>query len=380
MSPSFAAATLNSQLRCSQEQASPVVECSLTPEVLLAHGPACTTGRTVVFADRDVWQSFAPWLGTVFANAYPDVQMVPLVGGEACKRWDMLQNVLEQMAALQILRRGDALYALGGGSVLDLVGFAASIYRRGVPLTKLPTTLIGQVDAAIGLKNAINMGGAKNLVGSFAPPYSVLLDFSLLDTLPARHWSNGIAEIIKLGLVTDAALIHELTGAGTQPAAPEGSTLRRALRRAIAGMVAQLSANPYEKSLQRAVDFGHWLSPQLEMADCALLHGEAVAIDMAVSLTVALQRGLLARDDWSGATRLLSSWRLPLTHRAVNETSIQDSLERTARHRGGVQNIPLCVGLGRHEFVDDLRALEVLQAHRLLLSDVPDRAVEVSYA
>ena len=116
------------------------------------------------------------------------------------------------------------------------------------------------------------------------------------------------------------------------------------------------------------------------MADCALLHGEAVAVDMAVSLTVALQRGLLACDDWSRALRLLSSWRLPLTHGAVNETSIQDSLERTARHRGGVQNIPLCVAIGRHEFVDDLRAPEMLQAHRLLLSQVPDQAIEMSYA
>lgn len=324
-------------------------------------------GRAIVFADRDVWHRFGSRLSVLFGSTYARVEVVPIIGGEACKYWQILHDVLERMAALQVSRRGDALYAIGGGSVLDLVGFSASIYRRGVPLTKIPTTVLAQVDAAIGLKNAINLDGSKNLIGSFAPPHSVLVDFAFLETLPARHWSNGMAEIIKVGLVCDAALVRDLARAGTQTALTADSPLRAVLRRAITSMLAQLNADPYEQCLRRAVDFGHWLSPQLEMFDRDLLHGEAVAIDMAIALTVALGRRLLGAADWSFALDLLSSWGLPTTHRSINEVLVADSLERTVRHRGGSQNIPLCVGLGRHVFVNDLCVSEVLDAHQLLL-------------
>lgn len=377
MSALMAEAGILAQLVCPRKLSVPVVDSAITAQALIAHGPPCT-GRAVVFADRVAWRMAEPRLAAAFAGAYPEWHLVLLTGGEACKHWDCLHHVLEQMSALKILRRGDALYALGGGTVLDLVGFAASVYRRGTALTKLPTTLMGQVDAAIGLKNAINLDRCKNLVGSFAPPHSVLLDFSLLDTLPSRHWSNGMAEVIKLGLATDARLVHELAAAGTRPAAPEGSRLRQVFRRAISGMVAQLNANPYERSLQRAVDFGHWLSPQLEMADGDLLHGEAVAVDMALSLTVALRRGLLPAADWALALRLLASWQLPLDHPAVTQETIESSLESVVRHRGGSQQIPLCAGLGRHVFVNDLSSSELLQAQRQLHHHLAEQPVEAA--
>lgn len=367
----------HTHLNCEKRVSAPVVECDITPQTLIEHGPPCTSGRAIVFADSEVWQRLEPWLGGAFNAAYADVQVVRLPGGEACKSLDSLHHVLAQMAAMQIVRRGDALFALGGGSVLDVVGFAASIFRRGVRLTKIPTSLLAQVDAAISLKNAINIGKGKNLVGSFAPPHSVLVDFRFLDTLALRHRSNGMAEIIKLGLMVDAPLINALAIASKRPMESR-STMYTIFRQAITGMACQLNRDPYEQLLQRAVDFGHWLSPQLEMADNTLLHGEAVAIDMAISLTVSLHRGHMSPKAWTFALGLLSSWNLPLSHDALDSALVKDSLKRTLQHRGGVQNIPMCMGIGSHEFFDDLRSDEVLQAHTRLVNNPPTIAGSMS--
>ncbi|MFM0248478.1 3-dehydroquinate synthase family protein [Paraburkholderia sediminicola] len=355
-------------LKCTQHACSPVIETEITPDALAAYGPGEGNTRAIVFVDTTVWQRHKASLDASFRAAYDNVDVVTLSGGEISKRWDILRDVLEHMLNLRIDRRCDAVFAIGGGTVLDVVGLAASIYRRGISLTKIPTSLMAQVDAAVGLKNAINFSGCKNLVGSFAPPHSVLVDFRFLETLPQRDWANGIAEVIKLGLVSDASLIYELAEiVPLLPVSPVGPALRQVLRKAIRGIVERLNVDAYESNLQRVLDFGHWLSPQLEMAGGSLLHGEAVSIDMAVTLTISLRRGLLAAHEWRAALAVFFAWDLPTTHNAITVNLVQESLDKTSRHRGGEQNIPLCTGLGEHTFVSNIDVDEVLLAHRHLV-------------
>jgi 2-epi-5-epi-valiolone synthase len=277
------------------------------------------------------------------------------------------------------------LYAVGGGSVLDLVGLAASIYRRGVPLAKIPTTVMAQVDAAVGLKNAINFEGAKNLVGSFAPPHSVFVDYELLASLPKRHVANGVSEIVKLGLMLDDGLIGNLMALPASRWPDSRREFDGILRNAIAGIVDELSINPYEASLSRPLDFGHWLSPQLEMDDPNLLHGEAVSIDMAITLVMSAHRKLMRDSNVAALLDILDDWGLPTWHPGVTPDLVEDSLAKTCSHRGGQQNIPLCTGIGMHLIVHDISCQEVMAAVQRLgsrlrpkQSNVADQCFEES--
>jgi 3-dehydroquinate synthetase len=369
-------------LRCGQESATPIVEVQISGPVLSKYGPGGESERAIIFADAAVWAQHEPMLSKSFRSAYKQVELCLLTGGEDVKEWSVLCSVLERLSALGVRRRGEALFVLGGGTVLDVVGLAASIYRRGVALTKIPTSLMAQVDAAIGLKNAINFDKSKNLVGTFSPPHSVLIDLCFLKTLPARHWSNGISEVIKLGLVCDVSLIQDLISLSAAGTDIHDLRLQEIVRRAIIGTVKELNTNPYEYLLERALDFGHWLSPLIEMESPSILHGEAVSIDMAISLTISLGRKLLSEVEWESAIDLLESWNLPTTYRPLTGTLIQDALAKSRQHRGGSQNIPLCIAFGAHSFFNDITVQEVLTAHELILrrakvATVPSSSVQI---
>jgi 3-dehydroquinate synthase len=359
-------AEIVSTLTIGHNHRTPVILGQINSDTIVAHGPGVPAGRAVIFIDRWVWHRYGDILLSIFQVAYSTVKIVKVSPGEPSKSWNSLGRLLSTMTDLHIDRRSDALYAIGGGVILDVVGLAASIYKRGVALAKIPTTLMGQIDAGLGLKNAINYDGVKNSVGSFAAPHSVFVDFAFLQSLPFRHVANGVSEIIKFGLVLDPGIIADLVVLSPEDLARPESQFLIVIKKSICGMVDELSRNPYEMILQRSLDFGHWLSPQLELLDPDLLHGEAVSIDMALSLTVSLQRGMLHCRDWHAALGLLNAWGLPLTHEQVNETLVNASLERTIRHRGGSQNIPLCSGIGKYEIANDVCIEEVLRAQNLI--------------
>ncbi len=375
-------------LETARQQSSPIVMAPISAPLLRRYGPGAASGqagslagdpaaewadgqteahcdqRAVVLADETFWTLWGAQLAHCFEEAYGRVEIRPIAGTETCKTFDRLGAVLQVFCDLELDRRRDALFAIGGGAVLDLVGFAASIYRRGVAVTKIPTTLMAQVDAAVGLKNAINFNGTKNIVGSFCPPRSVLVDTRFLTSLPPRQFANGMAEILKIALVLDAGLFAAVAAAG--PAHAEGAAQQDLYRRAIELMVRELNANPYEQILTRAVDFGHWLSPYVELQDPDLLHGEAVAIDIANSLMLSHRRGWLTAPAMAAALHAFRRFGLPLTHPLVSARTVQGALDGTVKSRGGRQNIPLCTGIGSHAFACDLTVAEVLAADAAL--------------
>jgi len=206
---------------------------------------------------------------------------------ERNKSMDLVFRVLSELNHLGTSRRSDPPIAVGGGVLLDIVGLAASLYRRGIPYVRVPTTLVAQVDVSVAAKTGVNYEGYRNRLGSYSPPPLTLIDKSFLKTLGTREICNGLGEILKLALIKDAGLFELLEENGADLVADklQGSGVPDiVIRRAIQGMVEELEPNLWERNLRRVVDYGHSFSPLIEMkALPELMHGEAVTLDCVFS-------------------------------------------------------------------------------------------------
>lgn len=278
---------------------------------------------------------------------------------ELSERSKTMSAVLEICAAAQryALGRRDLLVAFGGGVCCDVVSVAATLIRRGIPYLCLPTTLVAQVDAGVGLKGGVNFGGSKSYLGCFTPPSGVLVDPTLLPTLPGAELSAGLAEILKVGLVLDAELVDRLRSVGPELlrsgfAAPAEAG-RDIIRTAITLMLDELAGNPFEdRGLERLVDFGHTFSGRLEeLSDYRLRHGEAVAIDMALSSALAVELGLLSSENFDEVVGLLAALRLPVYSRLGTTEQLRDAMTATAAHRDGRLNLVVPTAIGSATFL-----------------------------
>jgi 3-dehydroquinate synthase len=279
--------------------------------------------------------------------------MMELAGGEVEKTLDAVARVCERAMA-QELDREALLVGVGGGVCTDVVTMAASWIRRGIGHVRVPTTLLGQVDASIGIKGGVNFAGKKNYLGCFHPPRAVLVDPCFLRTLPAPQVRYGLAEIVKVGVAWDAPLFELVEGAahafgpGGDPAA-----VRETVWRAIVRLLDELEGNLYEdRGYRRVADFGHTFSPMLESAaGFAVHHGDAVAVDMALSAVLAAEIGMLDRAECTRIVRLLRQLGLPVTHPLLTPERCVHALRETALHRGGSVNLVVPVAVGRAAFI-----------------------------
>ena len=269
--------------------------------------------------------------------------MLVLPVREETKSMQFVEAVCAKALEHGLNRRG-MLIGFGGGVCLDVVTVAASLIRRGIGHLRVPTTLIGQIDAGIGLKGAINFAGKKSFVGCFHPPEQVLVDPCFLRTLPPRLVSSGIAESVKMGIIRDAPLFELLEG---------GELSHEILRRSIWSMLEELRKNPYEdQTYERVVDFGHTFSPLLEAAmGFELQHGEAVAVDIALSTMIAHELGRVGSGTRDRILRLLRASGLPIFAPKLTVDLCRDALTEAARHRGGCMNLVVPDGIGRAAFL-----------------------------
>lgn len=296
-----------------------------------------------------------------------NVEVFP--GGEDVKTVDAWQRVLRALDSFPIHRRDEPIIAIGGGVLTDVVGFAASTYRRGVPHIKVPTTLMGYVDAAVGIKTGVNFNDHKNRLGSFEPPRAVFLDRQFLATLAPRHLCNGLAEIIKLAIICDAHLfgLLERFGRASLEAAFQDVRGKEILDRSIGTMLAELAPNLYEDELARKVDFGHTFSYGLEtLHGDWLLHGEAVLLDILVSVVVARERGLIAQMASERAFALVARLDLKPPIELLDADWMWQALADRIEHRNGRQRVPLPVAIGQCEFVEDITREELRKCIQLL--------------
>jgi 3-dehydroquinate synthetase len=353
------------RIRCQRPIAYDIVEAPglFDPRnrALLSDG-RIENGRRFVVIDRNVARHHAGSLRTYFSQHGIEARIVLFPGGEASKSVELYLQVLRELDAFPIHRRDEPIIAIGGGVLTDVVGFAASGYRRGLPHLKVPTTLMGYVDASVGIKTGINFNGHKNRVGSFEPPRRVLLDRAFLETLPRRHVMNGVCEIIKLAIIKDAALFTLLEEHGSESIAarfqnPAGAGI---LERAISGMVEELERNLFEDDLARRVDFGHTFSQGLETRhEARLLHGEAVLLDIAVSTLIASRRGLLSERETDRIFHLFDRLGMALAAAVLDAELMWQSLLERVEHRNGSQRVPVPVSIGDCAFLNDLTRHEI---------------------
>lgn len=328
------------------------------------------SARRFVVVDANVERFFGAEIRRYFLHHGVRAKIVTFPGGEENKTIEFYKSLARELDAFPIHRRDEPILAIGGGVLTDVVGFLASTYRRSVPHIKVPTTLMGYVDASIGVKTGINFNGRKNRLGSFEPPLRVLLDKAFLKTLPRRHLLNGVAEIIKLAVIKDARLFALLENHGVESVEAHfqnemGGVL---LDLAITDMLEELEPNLFEDDLARKVDFGHTFSYGLETRNEArLLHGEAVLLDIVFSSLLAQTRGLLAAADLDRLFHLIARLGIVLDISLLDPLELWESLEERTYHRNGFQRVPLPHGIGGCIFVNDITLTEIQTAHRALV-------------
>jgi 3-dehydroquinate synthase len=276
--------------------------------------PYARKGRLVVVTDAHVAVAQLPRLDASLRAAGITLEPIILPPGEQTKSWRHLEHLLDALLALEI-ERGDHIVALGGGVIGDLVGFAASVLKRGCHFIQVPTTLLAQVDSSVGGKTAINTAAGKNLVGSFYQPSLVLIDPSTLDSLPLRETRAGYAEVVKYGLIDDPDFFGwcEANAAALLAGDPDARTI--AVERSVRAKAAIVADDERETSGRRALlNLGHTFGHALE-ADTGfcgrLLHGEGVAAGMALAFRYSARLGLCPQADADRVTAHLRAVGLP---------------------------------------------------------------------
>jgi 3-dehydroquinate synthase len=239
-------------------------------------------GKVFVVTTKDVWDLH----GSNFEDIPHHAIFFP--GGESRKRLAEVEAMAEQMVAAGA-DRSSVVVAFGGGIVNDTAGFLAAIFMRGIPVLQIPTTLLAQVDAAVGGKTGVNLVSGKNLLGSFHQPLAVLIDPDVLQTLPEREYRAGLYEIIKCGVIRDANLFRLLDEAMSSVLAQEPSIVEKIIADAVRIKAEVVSADEREGGLRRILNFGHTVGHALESETqySRFLHGEAVAFGMRVATVLA---------------------------------------------------------------------------------------------
>ena len=304
-----------------------------------------------------------------FENLNFKVNLVPTNLHEGNKNLDSLLSILAILENHGIGRRGDIVCAIGGGALLDTVAFAASIYRRGVAVVKVPTTLLGIIDASIGIKTGINYLGQRNRLGSYHFDYKVIIDPKLMKGMHRNLVRQGLGEIFKIAIIKSKSLFLDVVKNKSQLEnidfynTTDGKNI---LISSIKLMLEELHDNPREDNLMRCVDFGHSFSPLVEMESIkrvgfrSLPHGYAVAYDCILSSTISMMRGILSESEFFDIISLYNSFDFDFNNEIyLDYNLLWASFLEMKKHRGGNQNLPVPVEIGSYSFIQDLNFDEI---------------------
>ncbi|GLK77533.1 3-dehydroquinate synthase [Methylopila jiangsuensis] len=345
-------------------------------DIVIGHGVLREAGararalgarKVAVVTDENVAKAHLPTALGALADAGLDARAVTVAAGEASKCMSTLAEVTDQLIAARI-ERGDLVLALGGGVVGDLAGFAAAILRRGVRCLQAPTSLLAQVDSSVGGKTGVNSRYGKNLIGAFHQPSLVLADVDTLDTLPPREFRAGYAEVAKYGLIDDEALFGWLERSWEEIFAG-GPARIEAIAASCRSKAAIVARDEHEHGDRALLNLGHTFGHALE-ADVAydgsrLVHGEGVAIGMAMAFRFSAALGLCAPDDARRVERHLQAVGLPTSPKAVpggvsDADTLLEHMRQDKKVSGGRLTFILARGVGRSFVAKDVDADKAL--------------------
>ncbi len=325
----------------------------------LARAAGLLPGPCAVVSDTVVARLYGPALRRSLRAAGFRVDAFAAVPpGERSKSLARAESLYEAFARAG-LERGRPVFALGGGVVGDLAGFAAATWLRGVPLVMVPTSLLAQVDSSVGGKVGVDLPAGKNLVGAFHQPRVVVIDPDVLATLPRRHLRAGLAEAAKVGFVLDGALVRQLE---RDPAA-WGAIIRRAVR----AKARVVSEDERDGGRRQLLNYGHTVGHALELVGDyrRWVHGEAVALGMAVEAGIALRRGLLAPAVAERQAALLEALGLAAPKRAlagVSARKVFSAMHLDKKRSAGELRFVLTEGVGVASFGHRVPRAEVIAA------------------
>lgn len=341
---------------------------------ILTYGTQGEGSRRLVVIDLKVSKLYLSKIKYYFDYHKINYHLVIIDATEDNKNIDNLLFILQESEKFGLTRKSEPIIAIGGGVLLDMVGLAASLYRRGVPYIKVPTTLLSLVDTSVGAKTAINFEDRRNRLGTYYPPIAAYLDKSFMKTLDFVEISSGLGEILKMAVVKDKRLFEILKNYGKELYETkflECEFADEVINRSVKGMKDELQENLWEKNLERYVDFGHSFSPIPEMRSLVddkvetLTHGQAVTLDVIFSCVISYNRGLLTKDDIVSLIKTTKNLRLPIMHPYFADANIlMEALNDTMKHRNGDQNLPIPKAIGESIFINDLTFNEIKKASK----------------
>jgi 3-dehydroquinate synthase len=332
------------------------------------------TRRAVAFIDAGLMQAteseIANQLRAAFdagGRAMPQlVEIVAVPGGELAKENHEIPDIVLQLVNHHKICRKSFVIAIGGGAMLDAVGYGAAISHRGVRLVRMPSTVLAQDDAAMGVKNGINRFGKKNFVGAFAVPYAVLCDELLLETLPDAVYRAGFSEAVKIALLKDPAFFERLERDAARIAARDGTAANPVIRRSAELHLRHIvdGGDPFEANEARPLDFGHWAAHRLEsMSAFKISHGDAVALGLLLDCRYSNLKGWLSDADHARIRAVIAALGLPMRHALfADHAALLAGADEFREHLGGKLTVTMLRGIGHGFEVHELDHALVRQA------------------
>ncbi|KAF0119143.1 MAG: 3-dehydroquinate synthase [Rhodospirillaceae bacterium] len=331
--------------------------------------PVLRQPRVIVVSDSHVAPLYLNRLHTALAAAGISAEAIVLPAGEQTKSFPFLEQLVERLLTARCERR-TTLVALGGGVIGDLTGFAAAIVLRGVDFVQIPTTLLSQVDSAVGGKTGIDTAHGKNLVGAFHQPRLVVADTATLETLPLREIRAGYAEVVKYGCIDDPAFFTWLEENGARVLAGDGAARRHAVRTSCAAKARVVVADEREDGPRAMLNLGHTFGHALEAETgfCSdVLHGEAVAVGMVLAFALSVRLGVCPPEESVRLRRHLAATGLPVTlreaaaGRVLSPDRLLEHMTRDKKVQEGHLTFVLARGIGQ-AFLDRAVAADAVRA------------------
>ncbi|KAI1384966.1 Dehydroquinate synthase-like protein [Hypoxylon trugodes] len=342
-------------------------------------------GRVLAVTDKNVFALYGPKMENYFNHYNLKLKVHQTSIGEKAKTIDTFLEIVDSMTEFGIIRKEPVLI-VGGGLVTDVAGFACAAYRRNTNFIRIPTTVIGLIDASVSIKVAVNYGRYKNRLGAYHAPIHTFLDFTFLRTLPIAQVRNGFAELIKISSCSHLQVFDLLDKfceqlIETKFGRADGSRaeIRKAAdiinREGIYEMLKLESPNLHEIGLDRVIAYGHTWSPTHELVpETPLRHGHAISIDMAYSATLAKQRGLLSDKEHSRLFKLFSRAGLSIDHPQFDDEVLEKGTVAILKTRDGLLRLPVPSPLGTCVFLNDVSTQELkdaLRTHKEIMRAYP---------
>ena len=341
-------------------------------------------GRCLAVVDHNVSRLYGNQMRAYFQHYNIDLTLFTIKISEPTKTLATFESIIDAFAEFGLVRKEPVLI-VGGGLVTDVAGFACAAYRRSSNYIRIPTTLIGLIDAGVAIKVAVNHRKLKNRLGAYHAPKKVILDFSFLRTLSTAQVRNGMAELVKIAVVANAEVFELLDAYGEDllnthfgyiDGTPEiQEVAHRVNYEAIKTMIQLETPNLHELDLDRVIAYGHTWSPTLELAPSVpLFHGHAVNIDMALSATIAAARGYITNTTRDRILRLMSNLGLALDHPLLDIDLLWHATESITQTRDGLQRAAVPRPIGQCFFINDLTREELdtaLNEHKRLCATYP---------